>query len=765
MVSWGQCLAGTSFSILDNVTTPLPYLVPMQWVPQVRKYLSSINCRIELEQTFIPPLQRVHDSFIMDHALTYTSSSTELSLINGCRLYLGTVFLSDIASCDGTVITNESYQGIQSTTSSLRDLNPYQERPSLKAWNSWRRFLHSLLVPSGVRFRRLNQSLGAWIKTGSNTYRKWHSYLCPTTSKLFVHTGNTYRIYRPRFGWFSPTSDTTILVPSTSVPVTCRTYPGGILLPLAHSPSQPPTETPSISTFASYVETLLQWERNLLRGFTINCSINELIGFFQHQVSILAVSDGSAPLFCGSFGAQCTTLDNQPIFSLSGPAPGYRTSSFRAESYGFLAILRAIFHLCRFHKLSLPTDLNLYTDSKSLVDTVTKRLEWLVEYPYSTMSSDWDIQQSISQSIRQYDSLPKVQHVKGHQDRHHSVETLPLPAQLNIRADSLAGSFSYPHDISIQQCPLIAGSAAILHGPNGTITSNYRANLRRLSSDPMIIEYMRTKYKWSYQVFNLIDWETHSSVIRANFGQRHFITKFVHGWLPVGKLTQHYASHYLATCPNCTDSLEDIDHFLRCPHRQNWTGPLFDELFQFWTDKCFDPTLQSVLHEALLLWLGDSPIVFPTVPAAYRILIARQASVGWQHLFLGRFVHDWSSLQDRHVQARGLNPSKFSGSRVISGTIKIIWQHIHDLWIRRNLDLHGHDASTREQAALHSAQREIVDLYLLRPQVRPADRNIFYSSTTEHFQKESRSSQLRVWINTWKPLILSSVGVGPSSTV
>ena len=97
---------------------------------------------------------------------------------------------------------------------------------------------------------------------------------------------------------------------------------------------------------------------------------------------------------------------------------------------------------------------------------------------------------------------------------------------------------------------------------------------------------------------------------------------------------------------------------------------------------------------------------------------------------------------------------------MISGTIKIIWQHIHDLWIRRNLDLHGHDASTREQAALHSAQQEIVDLYLLRPQVRPADRIIFYSSTTEHFQKESRSSQLRVWINTWKPLILSSVEVG-----
>ena len=58
----------------------------------------------------------------------------------------------------------------------------------------------------------------------------------------------------------------------------------------------------------------------------------------------------------------------------------------------------------------------------------------------------------------------------------------------------------------------------------------------------------------------------------------------------------------------------------------------------FWTEHCFDPNLQSILHEALLLWLGDSPIVFPQVPTLYQPLIARQASVGWDQLFFGRFV-------------------------------------------------------------------------------------------------------------------------------
>ena len=99
------------------------------------------------------------------------------------------------STCNGTTITNESYQGIQSTTSSLRDLNPYQERPSIKAWNSWRRFLDCLFASGGRPTRRLAQPLGPWIKTGSNTHRKWHSYLCLTSSRLFVYTGTTFRIY------------------------------------------------------------------------------------------------------------------------------------------------------------------------------------------------------------------------------------------------------------------------------------------------------------------------------------------------------------------------------------------------------------------------------------------------------------------------------------------------------------------------------------------------------------------------------------------
>ena len=200
-------------------------------------------------------------------------------------------------------------------------------------------------------------------------------------------------------------------------------------------------------------------------------------------------------------------------------------------------------------------------------------------------------------------------------------------------------------------------------------------------------------------------------------------------------------------------------HFLRCPSRRNRTGPLFDELNEFWTENSFDPCLVTILREAMRLWLADTPIALPTVPAPYQALIIRQTLVGWDQLFFGRFVKDWISLQDKFVSANELNPVKFSGHRSICGSVKIIWQHVHNLWTRRNLDVHVRNAPTHEAASLDQARREIVDLYLLRSSVPSADRTFFYDSTATHFLHETTSTQLHTWLNTWRPVILHYAGL------
>ena len=144
------------------------------------------------------------------------------------------------------------------------------------------------------------------------------------------------------------------------------------------------------------------------------------------------------------------------------------------------------------------------------------------------------------------------------------------------------------------------------------------------------------------------------------------------------------------------------------------------------------------------------------MPLPYTRLITQQTKIGWLQIFLGRFTWDWIQLQDAYVKTQSLHPIKFSGRRLLSGTIKIMWQHLHDLWLRRNLDCHGHDSASRESASLAQAQREVAHLYTLRSPLPPSDQFMFYDSLSTHFRQEPHSYQLQTWLNTWRPFILST---------
>jgi hypothetical protein len=74
-VAWLQLHIGVGFSLLDNVTTVIPHLATC-WLPSLRTFLASINGTIQLEQTYVPPIQRVHDEYIMDTMANSFNTST-----------------------------------------------------------------------------------------------------------------------------------------------------------------------------------------------------------------------------------------------------------------------------------------------------------------------------------------------------------------------------------------------------------------------------------------------------------------------------------------------------------------------------------------------------------------------------------------------------------------------------------------------------------------------------------------------------------------
>jgi hypothetical protein len=69
-VAWAQMHTGVGWSIFDDVSSPLPHFSESHWLRVLRNFLKSIGGRFRLDTTFVPPLQRAHDSYIMDHVLS-----------------------------------------------------------------------------------------------------------------------------------------------------------------------------------------------------------------------------------------------------------------------------------------------------------------------------------------------------------------------------------------------------------------------------------------------------------------------------------------------------------------------------------------------------------------------------------------------------------------------------------------------------------------------------------------------------------------------
>jgi hypothetical protein len=207
----------------------------------------------------------------------------------------------------------------------------------------------------------------------------------------------------------------------------------------------------------------------------------------------------------------------------------------------------------------------VHSDSESLIEKIKEMSKWPFYYSNATMDADWDVLQAIVSTLKLFAKAPEVKHVTGHQDRTVEYINLSLPAQLNVDADKLAGTYEYKQHQQPTKAPLIAGNCLQLHSPHRTIASNYRTAIRKIASAQAMKKHIVQANRWTEQVFDSIDWPAHGISIRKNYNRKHFTTKFIHNWLPIGDLISKYKPHYSAKCPSCPHPEEDRDHFLKCP--------------------------------------------------------------------------------------------------------------------------------------------------------------------------------------------------------
>lgn len=144
-VSWAQWQAGTEASILFHVDTPLPHL-ESRWIPSLRNYLKSIHGSIQLDQSFVPTVERDGDCYIMELAMASDSfSQDDLKILNYCRMYLHITTVLELCDACGERIMRDMFECRRPQWFNPATVTVLQTRPSAHQIRyQWKRFCRML---------------------------------------------------------------------------------------------------------------------------------------------------------------------------------------------------------------------------------------------------------------------------------------------------------------------------------------------------------------------------------------------------------------------------------------------------------------------------------------------------------------------------------------------------------------------------------------------------------------------------------------------
>ena len=169
--------------------------------------------------------------------------------------------------------------------------------------------------------------------------------------------------------------------------------------------------------FFKYIQTLKLLKQQLLNNVKSNENIFQTVESFKaNNANLHMTSDGSAPDFIGTFGWAAKTNHELSLATNNGPAPGYRTTSYRSEAYGLISFLLFLYHSMKYTSITPIERIKLHSDSQSLVNTSNKLLKCPHYYSTATLIPDWSVLQAMVNILNTLPSIPELSHVSGHQD-------------------------------------------------------------------------------------------------------------------------------------------------------------------------------------------------------------------------------------------------------------------------------------------------------------------------------------------------------------
>ena len=109
-LEWTQLLCGISQPILEKTLPKITYV--KNWFMEIREFLRHVGGSITIQEDYQPhKLLRLHDNFIMEKMIEYTTSNTILETLNRVRTWTKVAMLAEISTVDGLIIERKFWMG------------------------------------------------------------------------------------------------------------------------------------------------------------------------------------------------------------------------------------------------------------------------------------------------------------------------------------------------------------------------------------------------------------------------------------------------------------------------------------------------------------------------------------------------------------------------------------------------------------------------------------------------------------------------------
>ena len=722
-----QAEIGSAHQVFELDPAKYNYGAPNTRMQYLWKIIHERNCTMQGWDTWVPTPAGEHDQNLMDTAVAdiyfRNKNNSRLKIINNCRLYLGAVFLSDI-DCNGHV----PIEYLNGTAFAENHQVQRQPRlpPSARAWTEWKAFI----------FRN------------------------------FLVQGYTIQ-----------------------VPISYRTYPQ---LPIQRRS----LETDDISAIydthkhASLQDIVQRLPTSMIQLLgTVTYPLDNGAAIASHIINGTAksASDGSViHTFTQLYGGYAATLqpehDDTHAFTQYAPCPhSSNLSSTTTEIYGYIAAVILLHVVCISHGITEGA-CTIYIDNQ----TAGKRGEedLYLQNIGDFLISDYDISALLRQMKKALRPSMTYQWVNSHQDELPTGEPIhgPFlrPVQMNRMVDVLAATGRNQAALGIVNKPIYSTTGLQLYAHNGMAIDDFGQHLVETHNGTELHRYYLERRGWTTAHLATIDWEALSLFLTATPHTRRMkIAQLQHGWQNTGyqklqflrsKLQGDEPDHATMSdhevyCPHSCGQIEHRLHYMRCTNNamQDKRTKLRTSMLLRLNRKRTDPQLLSILSNILIAlddhrephfhdeWVRDG-----THPDLTQ-LIKLQSELGWDALWQGFLVHNWSTIQQRYIKQNHLiyQPIIHGKKLPTHDTIEV-WKrylakelvtYTMDCWQYRNDTLH---AAEEQATTKHHRQCLIATVRTLyedsRSLTRDKDKKFFRMPC--RLRVRQHTSGLQTWADT-----------------